>query len=172
MKQLHPRAVWLFFIGQFSSLFFLGLIIGVIVLVAGSEERGAGSIIIIRFLQWIFSSSIVWLGLPILIIAAYAAARLSWYFYRYELTDNAFKKEHGIIWKRYVTIPYDRIQNVDINRGVFARLLGLSDLWIQTAGASGIVTSEGRLPGLSREDAEKLRDELIVRARRTNRAVQ
>ncbi len=80
-----------------------------------------------------------------------------------------FRKELGVIWKRYVTIPYDRIQNVDIYRGVIARLLGLSDLNIQTAGAtfgSGrSAFSEGRLLGLSRDIAEKLRDELILRAR-------
>lgn len=77
-----------------------------------------------------------------------------------------------MIWKKYVTIPYERIQNVDIYRGIFARILGLSDLQIQTAGMSATVGSygisgagaEGRLPGVSQEEAEKLRDELVKRA--------
>lgn len=67
--------------------------------------------------------------------------------------------------EKYVTIPYDRIQNVDIYRGVVDRLLGLN---IHTAGwgISGWRTFdvEGYLPGLSKEVAEELRDELIHRA--------
>ena len=75
----------------------------------------------------------------------------------------------NIIWKKYVSIPYDRIQNVDIYRGIWARIFGLSDIQIQTAG--GITAgsygafSEGRLIGVSKEEAERLRDELIRRAR-------
>ena len=49
-------------------------------------------------------------------------------------------------------------------------MLGLSDLQIQTAGMSSVAGSygagsEGRLPGVTREEAERLRDELIKRAR-------
>jgi len=79
--------------------------------------------------------------------------------------------EKGIIWKRNVSIPYERIQNVDILRGIFARMFGLSDLQIQTAGQSAttgfslLSSSEGRLPGLDIQTAEKLRDELIKRAK-------
>ncbi|MBP9832441.1 MAG: PH domain-containing protein, partial [Candidatus Pacebacteria bacterium] len=99
-------------------------------------------------------------------------AKLSYHYYRYELTDLGFRKESGVIWKKYVTIPYARIQNVDINRGILARLLGLSDLHIQTAGASASISrygmagisAEGRLPGVSKADAEVLRDELVKRA--------
>lgn len=97
-------------------------------------------------------------------------SQLSYHFYKYELREDGFRIEHGVIWKKYVTIPYERIQNVDIYRGLLARLLGLSDLNIQTAGMSTPVgsyggASEGRLPGLSPEVAEELRDELIKKAR-------
>jgi len=61
---------------------------------------------------------------------------------------------------------------VDIYRGVLARLLGLSDVHIQTAGYSmprrSGFGSEGRLPGLGVAVAEKLRDELIDKIK-TNR---
>ena len=114
--------------------------------------------------------------LLILILLLYVWARLSYKFYLYELTEDGFKKELGVIYKKYVTIPYERIQNVDIYRGILARILGLSDLNIQTAGASAQVTrhgvfgagAEGRLPGLLHEDAEKLRDELIKRAKHSS----
>ena len=65
--------------------------------------------------------------------------------------------------KSYVTIPYNRIQNVDIYRGVMARLLGLSCFWVQTSGIRGMMRGEGLLPGLDKNVAEQLRTELIKR---------
>ncbi len=120
-------------------------------------------------LNWVWWS---WLILIIAIVLSYFWARLSYHFYRYELSELGFRKESGVILKSYVTIPYDHIQNVDIYRGILARILGLSDLQIQTAGASAVMGrygargmgAEGRLPGLSHEMAEQLRDELIRRA--------
>ena len=167
MNQLHPRAVWLFFTSSFLRLFLVFIFIGIqatIMLSKIGEDTGAAS-----YVGW-FLVIVVFL-----IILLFIWAKLSYRFYKYELTDDGFRKELGVIWKKYVTIPYDRIQNVDIYRGVLARLLGLSDLNIQTAGASAQVSryggltgrAEGRLPGLLREDAEKLRDELIRRAKQS-----
>lgn len=102
-----------------------------------------------------------------IIIAALLAWLFSWLTfinYHYELTDQGFRKESGVIWKRYITIPYSRIQNVDIHRGVFARLLGSSDIQIHTAcHNTNTAVSEGRLPALSEADAETMRDELVRR---------
>ena len=125
----------------------------------------------------------IWLGLGafvfyalFLIVVGAVWSKLSYHYYRYELTEDGFRKESGVISKKYVTIPYERIQNVDIYRGLIARILGLSDLNIQTAGASAVVTrkggamsagAEGRLPGVSKEDAELLRDELVKRSRQS-----
>ena len=97
------------------------------------------------------------------IIFSFIWSKLTLRFYCYELTDKGFCKESGVVSKEYVTIPYDRIQNVDIYRSVFSRILGLSDLSIQTAGNTQ-VGSEGRLSGISQENAEKLRNELVSRA--------
>ena len=73
----------------------------------------------------------------------------------------------GIIYKKYVSIPYDRIQNVDIHRSLLARILGLSSLRIHTAGVGGMASAEGNLPGVSTEVAEQLREELLSRSRRS-----
>ena len=123
---------------------------------------------------FVFIATWFWGIVLLLFSALFAWAKLSYHFYRYELTEDGFQKELGVIWKKYVTIPYDRIQNVDIHRGIIARLLGLSDLNIQTAGSAAQIYrnstfglgAEGRLPGLSKKDAERLRDELISRAKK------
>jgi uncharacterized membrane protein YdbT with pleckstrin-like domain len=107
-----------------------------------------------------------WFIVVVIVIFCFIWAKLTYRFYRYELTENSFRKELGVIYKKYVTIPYDRIQNVDIYRGILARLLGLSDINIQTAGSSvDTLGGEGRLPALSKEVAEKLRDEVLRRSR-------
>lgn len=158
MKQLDPKAVWLFFLqaipGWLALLFIITM--SAIILSFGDAE-GGDSAVSTATLWWI-------LTIPVLLFT-FIWAKLTYRFYRYELTDAGFRKELGVITKKYVTIPYDRIQNVDIYRGILARVLGLSDLNIQTAGASGQTSrSEGRLPALSHEVAEQLRDELIQRA--------
>ena len=158
MKQLHPRAVWLFFLNPYSL--FLGLVF---------------LIFISMTLFWVSpdtgTSTVLDIGIIIIaLVLLYIWARLTYHFYRYELTGNALKKEHGIIWKKYVSIPYDRVQNVDIYRGIVARLLGLSDLHVQTAGGITVGSygafAEGRLPGLAKEEAERLREELIQRVQK------
>lgn len=168
MHQLDPKAKWLFF---FSSLmgvvFFVFILLMFVVPAFFSVLADAGGTNLLNpFLGNIVGFIILFILLNILV--AYVWANLSYKYYKYMLAEDGFKKESGVIYKKYVTIPYDRIQNVDIYRGVLARILGLSDLHIQTAGMSytgkygGV--SEGRLPGLSQMDAEKLRDEVIRRA--------
>jgi len=160
MKQLHPKAVWLFFIPSaiIPLLFLLILGISFGAILSNGLKTGAHSNAMIMTIISILVVFVFGFLLP------YFWAKLTYRFYKYELVEQGFRKESGVIIKSYVTIPYDRIQNVDIQRGILARMLGLSDLKIQTAGSS-IAGAEGRLPGLLHKDAEKLRDELIVRAK-------
>lgn len=162
MQKLHPKAVWIFF---FRFLF--SWLIAFIILsfwLAGFLS----SVGLLSYLWWMLVIFILF------VIFCWFWAKLTYRFYGYQLTDDAFKKEYGVIWKKYISIPYERIQNVDISRGVIARILRLSDLHIQTAGASAVVYgrgrmagvgSEGYLPGLDRNMAEQLREELIKRAK-------
>ena len=158
MKQLDSKVIWLFFISMTIKYFVLFFIFGGYLIFALYDIYSKG--LSLSLLRWL------WLIIPALLVFIFIWAKLAYRFYYYELTNNGFRKESGVIWKKYVTIPYDRIQNVDIYRGVLARIFGLSDLHIQTAGmsAQGSRATEGRLPGLSREVAEQLRDELILRA--------
>ena len=75
----------------------------------------------------------------------------------YEFTKEGLKLERGIIWKRYSNIPYERIQNVDVHRGIIARTFGFSSVIIHTAGYSGQAVAEGNIPAVSVQEAEKLR---------------
>lgn len=177
MEKLHPKAVWLFFsqlllIGGLCVLLpFLSVIVGA--LFALQEEGQVG-------LPWIVGVVRSPWGWVIFILLLYVAfcyiwAKWTYQFWGYELGKEAVKIEKGVIWKKYISIPYERIQNVDIYRGVFARILGLSDLQIQTAGYSGYGQygrgTEGRLPGLDIQVAEKLRDKLIKKVKGTGQGL-
>ena len=142
MKQLDPKAIWLFFMRYIFITIFLVALFNTFFayfffLTTKVDEN---KVPLGEFLWSGFTYSIGWtLIFSILgFIFSYIWARLSYNFYRYELHDNGFRKELGVIWKKYVTITYDRIKNVDIYRGIWARLFGLSDLHIQTAGMSTV----------------------------------
>ncbi|MDO8579479.1 MAG: PH domain-containing protein [bacterium] len=172
MKQLDPKAVWLLFFGTVLRWFIIVIFLSIwggTFFIGDSKIFGSEGEFSYGSLNWLV------IIIPAFLILCFIWAKLTYHFYRYELINSGFRKEQGVIYKKYVTIPYDRIQNVDIYRGILARILGLSDLNIQTAGASAVVGrngaigigAEGRLVGVSREVAEQLRDELIERAHKS-----
>ena len=164
MEKLNPKAIWIFFFR------FLG--IGLVLAgVFGWFFFSLAEVVTFGFGWWIIIPLIV-----VWFLASYGWAKLHYNAYKFELTEEVFKKEHGVISKKYVSIPYERIQNIDIRRGILARILGLSDLMIQTAGYAGIAQGgrygvigrrepEGRLPALSKERAEEIREELVRRTK-------
>lgn len=151
-QKLDPKAVWVFFLRSSLVALFLAIWLGIFL----SVFVGFSFLVLVFFL--------ICIGL------AYWWAVMSYNAYRYELTQEGFKKESGVIWKKYVTIPYERIQNVDIDRGILERMLDLSKLKIHTAGMGGM-KAEGELPGLSTEMAEQLSAELVRRAKGTRSGV-
>lgn len=78
----------------------------------------------------------------------------------YQLRDDDLLFRRGILFQRFVAVPYGRMQLVDINRGPVSRILGLSELKFVTAAASTGVT----IPGLPQADADALRDHLVALA--------
>src|SRR3989344_8122964 len=167
MKQhLHPGAHWLFRVGGYFLFGFLGIFLGIWILVplAGLLLNGAGisaeSVIGIILLS-------VGGYLVFVILASEIYARMSYARWFYEFTDEGLRLERGIIWKRYSNVPYERIQNVDIQRGIIARMFGFSSLMIQTAGFSGQMHAEGYIPALEMHKAEKIRS--FVMNKITNR---
>jgi membrane protein YdbS with pleckstrin-like domain len=78
----------------------------------------------------------------------------------YQLREDDLLFRRGILFQRFVAVPYGRMQLVDINRGPLSRALGLSELKFVTAAASTGVT----IPGLLEADADDLRDRLVALA--------
>lgn len=102
------------------------------------------------------------IGLPVLlIIFSYLWAHLAYPRYGYEISEEGFRFEHGVIYKSSVIIPYGRIQNIEITEGLIARKLGICVLQIYTAGSSGDVGALVR--GITRNVAKQLQDDLLNR---------
>ncbi len=75
----------------------------------------------------------------------------------YQLRGDDLLFRRGILFQRFVAVPYGRMQLIDMNRGPVARWLGLADLKFVTAAATATVA----IPGLAEADAESLRDQLV-----------
>lgn len=90
------------------------------------------------------------------ISAAFIPRRIRAIGYQLRADDLLFRR--GIMWQRFVAVPYGRMQLVDINRGPLSRAFGLADLKFVTASAStGVVIN-----GLPEAEAEGLRDHLVA----------
>jgi len=76
----------------------------------------------------------------------------------YLLRDDDLLFRRGIMFQRFVAVPYGRMQLVDISRGPVARAFGLAELKFVTAAASSGVL----IPGLPLAEAESLRDHLVA----------
>ena len=156
MNQLHPGARWQFRIGGYFLFGILGIFLGfwiiaplagALLYVAGISSSSVMAIVLLSIIGYLF----------FVIVASEIYARMSYNRWFYEFTDDGLKLERGIIWKRYSNVPYERIQNVDVHRGIVARMFGFSSLMVQTAGYSAQPYAEGYIPAVEMSQAEQIR---------------
>ncbi len=65
----------------------------------------------------------------------------------------------GILFRRVVVVPYGRMQFVDVQAGPIDRAFGIARVQLHTASAA----SDAAIPGLSPDEAARLRDRLASR---------
>jgi len=80
--------------------------------------------------------------------------------FRYMVREDDLLVQSGVIFRRWSSIPHNRIQHVDTRQGPVERIFGLSRLLVFTAAG---MSADGSIPGLATEDAERLRDQLSRR---------
>jgi putative membrane protein len=81
--------------------------------------------------------------------------------YRIELVELGIALQSGVLSIRHETLLFSKIQDIQIQRTVLERLLGLSSVTIQNAAGQPEC-----IPGLRREIAEQLRNEILQRVPR------
>jgi membrane protein YdbS with pleckstrin-like domain len=139
--QISPKYVWVQLI---SSGSFLAIVIAAtLVLTLGLHQTWA----------WIPGGIMtVLLGWTLAIMPRQARA----IGYQLRADDLVFRR--GILWQRFVAVPYGRMQLVDITHGPLDRGFGIAQLkFVTAAAATGVV-----IPGLEQATAETLRDHLIA----------
>jgi uncharacterized membrane protein YdbT with pleckstrin-like domain len=62
---------------------------------------------------------------------------LDWLSINYYLTNLRFIEERGIIGKRIMFIPLDKVQDITCKFGILGKIFGFGDLEIESAGAYG-----------------------------------
>nr|WP_241249699.1 PH domain-containing protein [Agrococcus sp. KRD186] len=72
--------------------------------------------------------------------------------------DDDLLVRRGMLFRRFVAVPYGRMQVVDITQGPVERMFGLKSLKFVTAAATSAIT----IPGMPGDTAEQLRDHLVA----------
>lgn len=94
---------------------------------------------------------------------------LCWTRFEYRVGNSDIRIDSGILSRRHRSIPFDRIQDVDITQGPVARLLGLAKVKFETGAASaGTNAEEGVLHAIALERAQEIR--ALIRSHRSGMA--
>ena len=103
-------------------------------------------------------------GLPlavgggVAILLAMLAYEVAYYRrFEYVLTEDTLDISSGVISRREREIPYRRIQNVDVSRGVLQRAIGVAAVDLETAGGS---STEGSIRYVTPDEATRLQREV------------
>lgn len=81
--------------------------------------------------------------------------------FRYDVVPAGLTVSSGVMFRATVSVPRQRIQFVDVRQSPLERARGLATVLFYTA--AGPVLS-GALPGVSAEEAERLRNTVMGRA--------
>ncbi len=102
------------------------------------------------FWHWAWAALVVavWIVSMIITIKAFP--------YRgYLIRDKDIAYQRGLIRYKLTSIPFNRIQHVELNQGVIAKRMGLATLKIYTAGSSA---DDLEIPGLPIATAGQIRE--------------
>jgi putative membrane protein len=102
-----------------------------------------------------------WWGLAGLVVVLVLSVS-RWATTRYQITADQVQLKSGLLRKRIITTPADRVRSVDVTARALHRMLGLARVVIGT-GTSDQKKEGLELDGLTAADAYALRDELLHR---------
>ena len=102
------------------------------------------------------------IGLVGVLIGGILLGALSWWFTKWQLTDDAIRVDSGFLFRRTRIIRFDRIQAIDVAQPFVARLFGMAELRMDVAGGG---KSDGKLSYFRYAEAGNLRTILLVRAK-------
>lgn len=105
-------------------------------------------------------------GLVVVIALVIGGFHLAWRMHTFRVTPEALEVRSGILFRSHRSARLDRIQGINLNRPLFARLFGAAKLDVSVAGQSGNVD----LSYLGSAQADRLRADLLRLASGARRA--
>ncbi|MDP8913533.1 MAG: PH domain-containing protein, partial [Pseudomonadota bacterium] len=144
-RRLHPGTLLIRFVRQVPEY-----VVGAPALIALASDAGIWRILLIALA-----------GAAI----ALFATLLSWLRFRYGVGEREIVIESGVFHRQRRVIPFDRIQDIDIEQRLLARLFGLARVRIETGGAA---KDEGSLDAVSLAEAYRLREGIRNRGGRAS----
>lgn len=110
------------------------------------------------------------LGALVVVIAAVAAVGwVSWRFSRFRVAAGQVELRTGVLFRQHRQVRLERVQAVETTRPLLARLVGLSQVVVQSAGGSD---SHLTLAFLGADRAEEVRAHLLELAGRSDEAAR
>jgi putative membrane protein len=137
-RRLHPATLFMRFLKKAPQF-----VLGLPAVIGFSSRQGIGFVLLIALLG---------------AAASFAFALLSWFRFRYGIGARDIVIESGILHRQRRIIPFDRVQDIDIEQGLLARAFGTAKVRIETGGAA---KNEGDLDAVALPEAHRIRD--IVR---------
>ena len=80
----------------------------------------------------------------------------------YWMDGEELRLRRGVWTRVHTLVPLDHVQHIDVSQGPLERALGICSLVLHTAGT---LHSQIVVPGLTRDTAERMRDEIRARIR-------
>jgi putative membrane protein len=103
----------------------------------------------------------------VLLIFGAVSIFIYWRRFEFRVGSDDIQIESGVVSRTHRSIPFDRIQDVDITQGPVARVLGLAKVTFETGGGSAQSSkADGVIQAITLQRAEQLRE--LVRARRSS----
>jgi putative membrane protein len=134
-RRLHPSTLFIRFVKQAPEF-----LVGLPALISFASNFGVG-----RFL------AIAAVGGSL----SFGFSLLAWLRFRYGIGERDFVIESGVLNRQRRVIPFDRVQDIDIEQRFLARLFGAAKVRIETGGAG---RNEGDLDTVTLAEAHRLRD--------------
>jgi putative membrane protein len=134
-RRLHPSTLFFRFIRRAPEF-----VLGLPALIGFASDAGMRRILLIALLGAVIS---------------FAASLAGWLRFRYGVGADEIVIESGVFQRQRRIVPFDRVQDIDIEQPLLARLFGTAKVKIETGGAG---KDEGSLDAISLSEAHRLRD--------------
>ena len=110
----------------------------------------------------------IYSGIILLIILQFFYSYLTYKKFKFSIQEDAFHLDHGVIKLSHVEIPFERIQNINLQQNVLQQLFNVVGFEIETAGEG---TAEIKIKALDKSFAKALKDKLIEEKQKVNEEV-